>query len=146
MVDRDVVTAKISILERCLSRIETIKQQAGLTEVDRDDILALNLERAIQAVIGLATHIVATESYGVPDSAGDAFRLLCERKLISGDLAKRLQKMVGFRNIAIHDYRKLDPAIVETILTRRLGDLREFAALVIEAFGLGPDSGLFQTE
>jgi uncharacterized protein YutE (UPF0331/DUF86 family) len=48
--------------------------------------------------------------------------------------------MVGFRNIAIHDYRKLDPAIVETILTRRLGDLREFAALVIEAFGLGREA------
>lgn len=138
MVDLDVVTAKISTLERCLSRIETIKQQAGLSEVDRDDILALNLERAIQAVIGLATHIVATESYGVPDSAGDAFRLLGERKMIPADLVKRLQKMVGFRNIAIHDYRKLDPAIVEAILGRRLGDLREFAARVIEGFGLGP--------
>jgi uncharacterized protein YutE (UPF0331/DUF86 family) len=141
MVDLDVVTAKISTLERCLSRIETIKQQAGLTEVDRDDILALNLERAIQAVIGLATHIVATEAYGVPDSAGESFRLLGERKMIPGDLVKRLQKMVGFRNIAIHDYRKLDPAIVETILTRRLGDLREFATLVIEAFGLGRGEG-----
>ncbi|MEP7010637.1 MAG: DUF86 domain-containing protein [Acidobacteriota bacterium] len=136
MVDLDVVTAKISTLERCLARIESTRSQLGLAEADRDDITALNLERAIQAVMDLAIHVVATEGYGVPDSAGDSFRLLGERRIIPGDLVERLRKMVGFRNISIHDYRKLDPAIFQSIIAGRLGDLREFAARLIDAFGL----------
>lgn len=136
MVDRDVATAKISTLERCLSRIQTALSQAGLSDLDRDDITALNLVRAIQAAMDLATHIISTEGYGVPSTAAESFRLLGERGTISKSLAERLVKMVGFRNISIHDYRKVDPAIVETILTQRLGDLREFAACVIETFGL----------
>ncbi len=136
MVDLDVVTAKISTLERCLARIESTRSQPNLSEVDRDDITALNLERAIQAVMDLAIHVVATEGYGVPDSAADSFRLLGERRVIPGDLVERLRKMVGFRNISIHDYRKLDPAIVESIVAGRLGDLREFAAQLVAAFGL----------
>ena len=30
--------------------------------------------------------------------------------------------MVGFRNIAVHEYRRLDPAIVRTVVAERLGD------------------------
>ena len=49
-------------------------------------------------------------------------------------LAERLRRMVGFRNIAIHDYQALDPHVVEAIVTRHLGDLRDFATLLIERF------------
>lgn len=89
----------------------------------------------------LATHIISTEGYGVPSTAAESFRLLGERGTISKSLAERLVKMVGFRNISIHDYRKVDPAIVQSIITGRLGDLREFVAHVIDAFGLSPYAG-----
>jgi len=126
MVDPDVVTAKIAVVDRCLSRIEDVRGERGaqLLPVDVDDITALNLQRAVQAGIDLANHVVAAEGYGVPDSTASTFALLAEHGVIDRELADRLRRMVGFRNIAIHDYKTIDSAIVESIVRHHLGDLR----------------------
>jgi uncharacterized protein YutE (UPF0331/DUF86 family) len=138
VVDRDIVTAKIAAIERCLSRITEVRgeRRSALLPVDVDDITALNLQRAVQAAIDLASHVVAAEGYGLPATAADAFGLLAERGILGGDLAERLRRMVGFRNVAIHEYQELDPEIVESIVQRHLGDLQALGALIVEAFGL----------
>jgi uncharacterized protein YutE (UPF0331/DUF86 family) len=136
MVDRDVVTAKLSVIERCLSRIGEVRgrRRAELQPVDVDDITALNLQRAVQAAIDLATHVVAAEEYGTPDSTAAVFTLLEQRGVVDPDLAARLRRMVGFRNIAIHDYRAVDPAIVEAIVERHLDDLRALGGRIARRF------------
>ena len=136
MVDRDVVLAKLATIDRCLARIAETRaeRRPALLPVDVDDIVLLNLQRAIQAAIDLATHVVATEGYGLPESVADAFSLLAGRGVIDADHAQRLRRTVGFRNIAIHEYQALDPSIVEAIVTRHLGDLRELAARVVQRF------------
>ena len=138
MVDADVVFAKLDVIDRCLQRIEAIRggRRQELEPVDVDDIIAINLQRAIQAAIDLASHVVAEEGYGVADSTAGVFTLLEQRGVIDGALAGRLRKMVGFRNIAIHEYRSVDPEIVEAILEKHLGDLRDLGARVIQVFGL----------
>lgn len=138
MVDPDVVAAKIAVIDRCLARVAEVRgeRRAQLSPVDVDDITALNLQRAVQAGIDLATHVVATEGYGLPDSTAGTFDLLVEHGVIGRDLADRLRRMVGFRNIAIHDYKTIDPAILESIVQHHLGDLRDLARAVVERFGL----------
>jgi len=138
MIDRDRVLAKIATVDRCLARIEEVRgeRRKELLPVDVEDIASLNLQRAIQAAIDLATHLVAAEGYGVPDSAAGVFTLLQQRGLLGADLTTRLKRMVGFRNIAVHEYQTVDPAILESILARHLGDLRELAGEVTERFGL----------
>jgi uncharacterized protein YutE (UPF0331/DUF86 family) len=139
VVDRDVVLAKLDTIDRCIARIEDVHGERGkedLLPLDVDDITALNLQRAVQAAIDLATHIVAAESYGNPDSVADAFTLLERRGVIDSGLADRLRRMVGFRNIAVHEYRSVDPDIVEGIVENRLGDLRALGARVVETFKL----------
>jgi uncharacterized protein YutE (UPF0331/DUF86 family) len=64
------------------------------------------------------------------------FVLLQQRGVIDADLTSRLRRMVGFRNIAVHEYQTIDPAILESILERHLGDLKALADQVIEHFGL----------
>jgi uncharacterized protein YutE (UPF0331/DUF86 family) len=124
MLDRDVVLAKLDIVERCLGRIEEVRggRRPELHPVDVDDITALNLQRAIQAAIDLAAHVVASRSYGLPASTAEVFTLLERQGLLEPGLADRLRRMVGFRNIAVHEYRKIDPDIVAAILDRHLGD------------------------
>lgn len=138
MVDFDVVTAKIAAIDRCLARIAEVRgeRRAALLAVDVADITTLNLQRAVQAAIDLASHVAATEGYGLPDTAAGVFTLLAERGIVDEELAARLRRMVGFRNIAIHDYQALDPEIVESIVERHLGDLRALGARIAEAFGL----------
>lgn len=133
MADRDLVLAKIATLDRCLTRIRDAREaRAGLSPLDVQDITVLNLQRAVQAMIDLAAHVVASEGLGTPDSLGASFTLLEQASWIDAGLADSMRRMTGFRNVAVHEYRRLDPAILEAIVRDRLGDLRRFAAAVTE--------------
>jgi uncharacterized protein YutE (UPF0331/DUF86 family) len=138
MVERDVVLAKIAVIDRCLARIAEIRARRGgaLLPVDVEDITVLSLTRATQAAIDLAAHVVATEGYGLPSGVAETFSLLEQHGVLEAALAARLRKMVGFRNLAVHDYQTIDPRILESIVTTRLDDLRALAAAVAERFGL----------
>jgi uncharacterized protein YutE (UPF0331/DUF86 family) len=87
-------------------------------------------------MIDLAAHVVSSEGIGVPDSLGASFTLLERAGVIDADLAERMRRMTGFRNVAVHEYRRLDPAVLDGIVRERLGDLRSFAAKIVERAGL----------
>ncbi len=132
MLDVDVVLAKIASIERCLARIRDVTgmDPGRLEDLDVQDIFVLNVERAAQAAIDLATHVIAANDWGLADSLADNFTILEKQGVIGGELARRMRAMVGFRNIAVHDYESLDPAILRAILSRHLTDFEKFAAAV----------------
>jgi uncharacterized protein YutE (UPF0331/DUF86 family) len=138
MVDRDLVLAKVDTLERCIARLRDVHGAARreLRPLDLQDITVLNLQRAVQAMLDLAAHVVASERLGLPDSLGASFTLLEQAGLLEPELADRMRRMTGFRNVAVHAYRQLDPAIVDSIVRERLGDLRAFARTVLVRFGI----------
>jgi uncharacterized protein YutE (UPF0331/DUF86 family) len=86
-----------------------------LIDLDAQDIFVLNLQRAIQSSIDLATHVVASEGLGLSDTVRGHFVMLEDAKIISQALSQRMQSMVGFRNIAIHDYQALNIEIFLSI-------------------------------
>jgi len=133
VAERDVILAKVATIDRCLGRIADVRGPRGssLLAVDIEDIVLLNLQRATQAAIDIAAHVVADERLGLPASLGDAFSLLEKSGIIDAGLALRLRKMTGFRNLAVHAYDAVDPAIVEAIVTRHLSDLEAFAAAML---------------
>ena len=59
-----------------------------------------------------------------------SFDALHRLGVLAPDLAERLKRAVGFRNVAIHNDRAIDWAIVHTICRERLGDFRAFARAV----------------
>src|SRR5688572_25255465 len=130
----DVLINKAAIIERCLKRIadEYLGHESELdTNFTRQDAVILNLLRACEASIDAAMHVVRQRRLGLPQESRDAFRLIEEAGLLPKELSSRLQKMVGFRNIAVHDYRKLSLEILRSILDTRLGDFRDFVKTVI---------------
>ena len=137
MPDRDTVMAKVATIQRCLKRIKesTHLDPESLDDIDKQDIFVLNLQRAVQAVIDLATHIVASEGLGLPDTIKDNFHLLYQGKIIHKEIAGKMEGMVGFRNIAVHNYQSLDDEILKSILSKHLADLEEFYATVLKCFG-----------
>jgi uncharacterized protein YutE (UPF0331/DUF86 family) len=124
----DVLLNKAEIIERCLKRVaETF---AGDSVRLRDnflyqDAILMNLERACQAAIDLGMRWVRLEGLGVPKESKDAFALLVEARKIPAELGEALKKMVGFRNIAVHDYRTLDLDIVEALARSDFPEFRE---------------------
>jgi uncharacterized protein YutE (UPF0331/DUF86 family) len=128
----DVALGKADVIERCVARVRGAYREGGeafLADVDRQDVVVLNLQRACEAAIDLAMHLVRSDRLGVPTSSAEAFDLLERAGSITPEAAKHLRAMVGFRNVAVHDYRRLDWQIVQGIVAERLSDLLAFARL-----------------
>ncbi|MBA2473794.1 MAG: DUF86 domain-containing protein [Pseudonocardiales bacterium] len=84
---------------------------------------------AIEAAVDVAQHVCASEGWGPPRDNGDAIRLLGVHGVLSADLADRLRRAVGFRNVLVHDYVEVDDGIVLDRLGN-LADLDDFVAAV----------------
>ncbi|MBE1555075.1 type VII toxin-antitoxin system HepT family RNase toxin [Sporosarcina limicola] len=130
----DVLLNKTAVIERCLKRIHDVYEgnPENLTDYTKQDSIRLNIQRACEASIDLAMHIVSERKLGVPKASRDAFRFLQEAKIIEENLAKSLMNMVGFRNIAVHDYQTLDLDILETILKNHIADFRGFSKVILQ--------------
>jgi uncharacterized protein YutE (UPF0331/DUF86 family) len=125
----DVVLNKVAAIERCVRRVR--EEHAGDDSVlERDltkqDSIVLNLQRACETSIDLAMHLVRVANLGIPQDSREAFELLATHSGLDRPLADRLMRMVGFRNIAVHDYQKLNLDIVREIIAERLPELLEF--------------------
>lgn len=134
MVD-DVLLNKAEIIERCLRRIdEEYRGHEGDIDTDytRQDSIILNIHRACEASIDAAMRVVRLRRLGIPQDSREAFSLLSEAGILPADLSERLQSMVGFRNIAVHDYRKLNLVIVRSIIEKRLPDFIAFSRIILD--------------
>ncbi len=132
-IDKDIVLAKCASIDRCLKRIEKVvgKNPERIDDIDILDIVTLNLQRAAQLAIDLANHLVAAHDLGLPTTLKEPFVLLQQHRSLSAELSLSLQRMVGFRNIAVHDYEVVNPEIVKSIVANHLNDLRVFCAFAL---------------
>lgn len=92
------------------------------------------IQRYVKRIYGidLAMHIVSERKLGVPKASREAFKLLQEAGIIDASLAKTLMNMVGFRNIAVHDYQALELGILEAILEKHIDDFKEFTKVILQ--------------
>jgi uncharacterized protein YutE (UPF0331/DUF86 family) len=132
----DVILNKAASIERCLQRI--LEEYAGdnqnlIANQTKQDAIVLNLQRACETAIDLAMYVVNQRRLGAPQESRDAFALLQTASILPADLAVRMQRMVGFRNIAVHEYTRLNLAVVQAIITKQLDDFRRFSSTIAKA-------------
>jgi uncharacterized protein YutE (UPF0331/DUF86 family) len=127
----DVVVGKAQIIERCIARArEELAASADFTnDYTRQDAAILNVER--EAAIDIANRVIRVRGLGAPVSTRDSFALLVSAGVIDQTLADRLTRMVGFRNLAVHQYQELDISIVRAVIETRLDDLTAFSAIAL---------------
>jgi len=130
----DVLLNKITTIERCLRRIHDVyeNEPGNIKDYTKQDSIILNIQRACEASIDIAMHLVRTRKLGLPKSSRDGFQLLEEAHLIDSSLSISLMNMVGFRNIAVHDYQSLNLDILQAILDQHLNDFLKFTRIVIQ--------------
>jgi uncharacterized protein YutE (UPF0331/DUF86 family) len=134
-MDRELIEEKIESIRRCVQRIESKRPdtvEALAEDWDAQDIIALNLTRAVQLCVDVASHILAESDGPVPDTMGASFDQLRQIGILSDALAERLQGAVGFRNIVVHAYEDVDWDIVFAIIHHHLDDFKQFARAVID--------------
>lgn len=132
----DVILNKSETILRCIRRIneEYDGDRSNLENFTKQDAIILNIQRMCEACIDIAMHIVAISHYGVPQNSRDAFKILNDKGIIESQLAKSLMSMVGFRNIAVHDYQAVNLDIVENIIEKHLDDVLLYRSFIIEKF------------
>jgi len=109
--------------------------QDFLQDLDRQESVLFNLQMAIQNCIDLAAHIVAEEGLGVAGSTNELLYLLEEQGYIGQDITERMIRAVGFRNLIVHEYGKLDLEMVFRVSHEDVEDLERFCRELSELFG-----------
>lgn len=128
-----VVLNKFERIEKSINRIneEYEGNSDNLKDYRKMDMIVLNLQRACEAVLDLAMYVVSTRKLGLPQNKREAFVLLEESKIIDSEMSKKMQGMVGFRNIAVHDYKEIDEDILKDVIENHLTDLLDFAKIIL---------------
>ncbi len=132
----DLILNKKESIERCIRQIRRYyalpADEAFAENYLKQDAIAINLQRACELCIDLANHTIKSKKLGLPKESKESFRLLAENKIISKILLLKLEGMVGFRNVLVHGYQKVDIAIMIDVIENRLEDLLVFTNAILQ--------------
>jgi uncharacterized protein YutE (UPF0331/DUF86 family) len=134
-MDKDIILKKLESLRRCLQRVQDKTPASAerlIEDYDLQDIIALNLERAIQTCVDIGLHIISDLEIPVPETMAQTFESLGNAKYLDAATAERMAKSVGFRNTAVHAYQDIDWNIVYSIITEHLDDFRDFMRQILK--------------
>ena len=127
----DVILNKKVSIERYLQQIDRYyHMETGLPFAGdrlRQDAVAMNLQRIAELTIDIANHLIKVRKLGLPRDSRESFSLLEQAGLIDTEMMRRLQGMVGFRNILVHEYQKMDMAIMVKVIEHHSRDLLLFS-------------------
>ena len=131
----DLLIAKQQNVELSIRRArDTWEKESDLPfekDYDKQDIIILNLQRACEQTLDIANHMIRIKKLGWPRDTADSFRLLGKAGIINTELEEKLIGMVGFRNIVVHEYQKIDYHLVEDVIKKHADDLITFAGIML---------------
>ena len=137
-MDQVILDQKLESLRRCIRRVEekTPSHVFQLIEdQDIQDILVLNLTRAVQLCVDIGSHVISESEESAPTTMGDVFSALENLDAITPITCISMKKAVGFRNIAVHNYDVISWEIVYAICNNLLVEFRRFAREITECGG-----------
>lgn len=139
-VDRQIIEKLLNSLRGELSKLDAMEftYEELVNEADIQDLVNRRLQVAIESCIDIATHLVSGLNLQGQDTAAEFFRLLAKEGVIGSELAERVAKACGLRNILVHLYLKIDYKIVNQSSHEGLDDLREFAQQVVDFLEKNP--------
>lgn len=121
----DKILSRLQRLERAVAKLARIYHMGWdgfRNNTDLHDIADRNLQVAVECCVDIANHLISARGLRFPETYADAFAVLAEAGLLPGDLAERLSKAAGLRNIIVHEYLSID----RRLLFDSLGDLQDF--------------------
>jgi uncharacterized protein YutE (UPF0331/DUF86 family) len=135
-MDKDVLMNKLESLRRCVQRVQDkapVSSDLLKGDYDLQDIIVLNLERAVQTCVDIGLHMISDLEIPVPDTMSETFKTLNKAGYLDDLVTERMTKAVGFRNTAVHAYQEMDWEIVYRIITEHLDDFRDFSRQMMKA-------------
>jgi uncharacterized protein YutE (UPF0331/DUF86 family) len=131
----NVLINKSAALEHCLKRIHEEfvgKENLFRTNFTVQDSILLNLQRACELCIDIANYEIKRRKLGVPQSSRDSFEILYQAGILEKEFAEQMKRMIGFRNLSVHEYESLNLDVVESILKGNLNDFLIFKSTILQ--------------
>lgn len=135
MVDRDVITEKLTSLRRHLKRLRELSRfpkSVFLKNEDVQQLTAFNLQAAIQNCIDIGSHLYAGLDIGAPGTYSEIFYELAEKKVITHKLLQKVIQMIGLRKKIAHDYEDVKQEKIFDILKQDLKDFELFIKQIVK--------------
>jgi uncharacterized protein YutE (UPF0331/DUF86 family) len=132
----DVILNKKESIERCIRQVRSYYHLPDTVPFEKNflkqDGIAINIQRACEQTIDLANHTIQKYRLGIPKNSRDSFKILAAHQIISEDIENNLCRMIGFRNILVHEYQRLDLTIMTHIIKHTLDDLLSFSDCIFD--------------
>ena len=133
MFNQQLVAERLEIIRAAVVRLKKIAK-VSLEEFedneDLQDIAENRLRRALEALFDLGRHLAVKSGAGIPQDYRSIIVLLKDKGVFPTDYAEQIYGMAGYRNRLIHDYNKVTPAELHSILQTKLTDLERFCKYV----------------
>lgn len=137
MTDLELVGKKLAFIDDCVADLSRLAKPALFeTDLLQRRFAEHTLQLAIQAALDVASHIISDERLGEPKSNAQMFEALSRAGILPKDLAPKLVKMAGFRNVLVHAYVDVDVALLAEVVRAHLGDLTAYANAVRAHLGV----------
>lgn len=137
----DIVLNKKESIERCVRQIRLYYSMPAEITFEEDylkqDAIAINLQRACEQAIDLANYTIRKKKLGLPKVSKESFRLLANNKIIPRELSVGLEKMIGFRNVLVHEYQDLDIKLMLDVINNHLDEFIDFTNHIMKCFADG---------
>jgi uncharacterized protein YutE (UPF0331/DUF86 family) len=132
-LDNDRLLEKIDELENYLRELEEY-----LPEQEEDYLNNSLRKRACERAFQLASEnlldicnlIISEKGFGMPSDSKDSVRKLAENRVLPASLSTRLEELVGFRNLLVHQYGRVDDSRSYSYLNMELKDFYEFIEII----------------
>jgi len=129
MLDRDRIITKIDELEGYLKELRSIIPEGYdeyLLSIEKRRACERLLQISVECIIDICGLLISGLRLGLPSEESEIFEKLFLNNIVSEEMKDTLKSMKGFRNILVHDYAKLDNALIYEIATTRLIDFERF--------------------
>jgi uncharacterized protein YutE (UPF0331/DUF86 family) len=135
MMDRERILGKLDELNGHLGELRQVVPESYaryVESVEKRRACERLLQISIECVIDVCALLVSGLRLGLPAEEDDLIEKLEQAGLISSEMAKMLRTMKGFRNILVHEYGRIDNALVFAMATRRLQDFDSFTTEILQ--------------
>jgi len=133
--ENDIINERLRMLMDEIAYLKNERDRINRFDEYRDNIrLKRAIERSLQVAIeichDIGQRLISERGFRLAETYRESFQVLEEEGVLSPDLSRKMQKMAGFRNLVVHDYARIDDALVYGILKRHLHDFERFADAV----------------
>lgn len=135
LADKEVMSTLISELNNAMDALNDIISEGEAEFMANRHLRGsakYHLLVAIESVLDLSNHLITQNKWRLPENYADIFLVISENKVIKREEAEHLGEMARFRNRLIHQYWKIDDAIIWEVLVNDRLDITNYANKILD--------------